>query len=108
MGLGLDHVSLTRMARDILALADECGLHPHISATGPGGYGRGRTQVMIDSCIRDGLFGTIIIGRNGQILRGFLVHGNWAEERRYEGAGQVRNVIASWAALMQSERRIGG
>ena len=95
-----ERVKLTRVAREILTLADECGLHAYISTAGPSGYGCARTQVMVDSGMRDGSVGSLVIGRNRQILRGFLVHGNWGEERSYEGARWVRSVIASWDVLM--------
>jgi hypothetical protein len=102
MALALDQITLTGAAREILDLADGCGLCPHVGPDGSGGYGRGRTAIMLDSGIHDGLFGTIVIDRNGRVLRGFMAHGNWSVERRYEGAGEVRTVISSWAAIMRS------
>jgi hypothetical protein len=99
MANGLDQMPLTRDTRIILDLAADCGLRPHV---GPGGYGRGRTAVTVDSGMRSGLFGTIVVDRRGRILRGFLAHSNWGVRRRYEGTGEVRTVIASWAAIMRS------
>jgi hypothetical protein len=104
---GLDQIRLTRDTRTILELAADCGLRPHVGPDGPGGYGRGRTVIVIDSGMRSGLFGVIIVDRRGRILRGFLAHGNWGVERRYEGAGEVRTVIASWAAIMRPSRAAG-
>jgi hypothetical protein len=54
--------------------------------------------------MHDGLFGTIVIDRNGRILRACLLHGNQSVERRYEGTAEVRTVIASWAAIIRSIR----
>lgn len=104
---GLDRLPLTRPTRVILGLADGCGLRPHVGPDGPDGYGRGRTAVAIDSGMRNGLFGTIVIDRNARILRAFLLHGNWGQERRYEGAEAVHTVIKSWAAVNRSMRSAG-
>ena len=104
MASSLDQIALTRVARQILDLAEDCGLCPHVGPDGPGGYGRGRTSVVVDSGMHDGLFGTIVIDRNGRILRACLFHGNQSVERRYEGAAEVRTVIASWAAIIRSIR----
>jgi hypothetical protein len=104
MAPGLDQITLTRAAREVLGLAEDCGLSPRLDQGGPGGYGRGRTTVWVDSDMRNGLFGSVVIDRRGRILRAFLMHGNHSVERRYEGTAEVRTVIASWAAIIRSMR----
>jgi hypothetical protein len=100
----LNQITLTRAARDVIDLAEGCGLRPHVGPDGPGGYGRGRTSVAVDSGMRSGLFGTIVVDQRGRILRAFLMHGNHSVERRYDGAAEVRTVISSWAAIVRSVR----
>jgi uncharacterized membrane protein YeaQ/YmgE (transglycosylase-associated protein family) len=95
---GLERLKLDAAAREVLQLADDCGLHPHLSTAGPG-YGTRPTEVIIDSRTPGGLFGTIVIGTGGQVLLGHLVHGNWGTERHHEGLAEVQAVITSWAAL---------
>ncbi len=102
MASGLDQITLTRPAREVLGLAEGCGPRPRVGQGGPGGYGRGRTTVWLDSGMRDGLFGSIVIDRGGRILRAFLMHGNQSVERRYEGTAEVRTVTSSWAAIIRS------
>lgn len=104
MTSGLGQIPLTRAARQVLDLAEGCGLRPRVGQGGPGGRGRGRTSVWVDSGMRSGLFGTILIGRNGRIVRAFLIHGNHGVERRYEGTAEVRTVISSWAAVIRTAR----
>jgi hypothetical protein len=104
MTSGLDQITLTRAAKEVLGLAEGCGLSPRVGQGGPGGHGRGRTSVWVDSGMRSGLFGSIVIDRRGRILRAFLMHGNHGVERRYEGTAEVRTVIASWAAVIRPVR----
>jgi hypothetical protein len=96
---GLERLELDPAAREILELADGCGLHPRISRSGTGGHQHGLTEVIVDSCQRKGLFGTVTIGARGEVACAHLVHGNWGEQRLFGGADAVRAVIASWAAL---------
>ena len=101
MATGLDQITLTRRAREVLDLAAGCGLCPRVGQGGPGGYGRGRTSAWADSRLRSGLFGTIVINR---ILWAFLLSGNQSVVRRYEGAAELRTVISSWDAVMRPMR----
>lgn len=101
MASGLDQITLTRAAKEVLDLAEDCGLSPRV---GPGGYGRGQTSVWVDSGMGNGLFGSVIISPGGRIVRAFLLHGNHSVERRYEGTAEVRTVISSWAAIIRSMR----
>ena len=96
---GLERLGLDPDAREVLDLADGCGLRPRIGAPGPGGA----TTVVVDSRTPDGLFGTITIGAGGELASARLVHGNHGDERQLDGAAEVRAVIASWAALARAD-----
>jgi hypothetical protein len=104
MASGLDQITLTRAAREVIDLAEDCGLSPRVGQGDPGGYGRGQTSVWVDSGMRSGLFGLVIVSPGGRIVRAFLLHGNHSVERRYEGTAEVRTVIASWAAIIRPVR----
>jgi hypothetical protein len=101
---GLDQITLTRATKEVLDLAEGCGLSPRVGQGGPGGYGRGQTPVWLDSGMRDGLFGSVIVSPAGRIVRAFLLHGKHSVERRYEGTAEVRTVTSSWAAIIRSVR----
>jgi hypothetical protein len=101
MASGLDQITLTRAAREVLDLAEDCWLSPRVGQGGPGDHGRGQTSVRAGSGMRSGLFGSVIVRPGGRIVRAFLLHGNHSAERRYEGTAAVRTVIASWAAIIR-------
>jgi hypothetical protein len=98
MTSGLQKLDADPDARDVLEIADRCGLRPRIGASGPG-YGARPTQVIVDSRKRGGLFGTFTIGTRGEVTCAHLVHGNHGDEVRFDGPDAVRMVIASWAAI---------
>ena len=75
MASGLDQITLTRAAREVLDLAEDCGLSPRVGQGGPGGHGRGQTSVWVDSGMRNGLLAlsasdgaTLVAWKNKDVL----------------------------------------
>jgi hypothetical protein len=101
LGTGPAALRATRVTRQIIDLAAGAGLDPCLD---PSGVRHGAYRVMVDSDgRRDCLFGGIDVGaRTGRILRAYLTHGGWGQERRYGSVAQIRVVIRSWAALQRA------
>lgn len=97
LGTGPDALPATLATRQVLRLAVDAGLKPELRS----GTYRGSYRVIVDSGgRRDCLFGGIDIGAGtGRILRAYLTHGHWGEERRYDHVADIRAVLKSWLAL---------
>ena len=99
-------VSATAVTRQIIDLAFQGGLRPHLDEDGPRS---GAHRVILNGEGRDALFGAIYIGSStGKILRAVLTHGNNGRERRYEKVADVRAVLTSWLALQGSDPAAAG
>jgi hypothetical protein len=101
LGTGGAGLRATLATRQIINLAAAAGLNPTLDGSG---VRRGSYRVTVDSGgRRDCLFGGIDVGaRTGRILRAYLTHGHWGQERRYDHVAEVRAVIKSWAAIRRA------
>lgn len=91
----LDTMTATTVTRQLIALADAGGLHPHV-------YGaRNRlVEIALDGHGADGLFGVLYVSaKNGNTVRAHLTHGNHGEGRCYGKVAEIRTVLKSWAAI---------
>jgi len=106
LGPELSGLTMTRAARSVLELAARGGTRPHLGRDGARPDRHGRVLVYLNAPGPAGLFGGIYLSaRTGKIIRAYLTPGNWAIERCYVGARQVRPVLAWWDALMRDGAR---
>jgi hypothetical protein len=96
----LEDITAT-VTRQLIALAEAGGLRPHVD---PGRSKHGRVGIIVNGEGRDALFGVIYLSaRKGTVLRAFLTHGNWGEQKRYDTVAEIRSVLKSWVALQAGE-----
>lgn len=85
--------------RAIIDTAEAADLNPHFDEDGEQGRG-GVARLLVNGPRRSSLFGAIYIStKTGKVLYANLTHGNWADTKRYTGAGEVRDVIRSWLVV---------
>lgn len=95
-------IPATAPTRQIIALAEAGGLRPHVD-----GSQHGAARIVVIGPGRNALFGAIYVSTTtGRVLRAVLTHGNWGQEKRYDGVAAVRAVLTSWLAA--TSRRADG
>lgn len=88
-------IKATAPTRQILALAEEGGLRPHVS-----GSKRGLARIVVNGEGYGSLFGAIYVSKTtGRVVRAYLTHGNWGQEKVYEGVAEVCDILKSWIAV---------